>query len=288
MTSSPGCPCCSSWGSRSSSCGRCKEAGRRPLPLARAGRASSPTSRTTSTFADVAGVDEAKEELQEIVEFSKIPRSSKPGGRIPKGVLLMGAPGTGKTFWPGPSPARRGCPSSPSPAPTLSRCSSGSAPPGSGLFGKPREHPLYHIYGRDRRGGAPSRAGLGGGHDEREQTLNQLLVRWTARPKQKIIVIAATNRPDILDPALLRPGRFDRQVVVLIGRTSGAVRGSCRSTGADPRRVPTWISRVLSRGTPGFSPSGPGEHGERGALLAAHATRSSSRWRTSRTPRTRS
>ncbi len=208
------------------------------------------------TFEDVAGIDEAKEELGEIIEFLKEPKKfTRLGGRIPKGVLLMGSPGTGKTL--------------------LARAIAGEA-----------DVPFFHISGSDfvemfvgvgasrvrdlfvqGKKNAPCiifideidavgrhrGAGLGGGHDEREQTLNQLLVEMDGfESNEGVILISATNRPDVLDPALLRPGRFDRQVVVplpdIVGREK-ILKVHLKKTPVGPDVNPL----ILAKGTPGFS-----------------------------------
>lgn len=208
------------------------------------------------TFEDVAGIDEAKEELGEIIEFLKEPKKfTRLGGRIPKGVLLMGSPGTGKTL--------------------LARAIAGEA-----------DVPFFHISGSDfvemfvgvgasrvrdlfvqGKKNAPCiifideidavgrhrGAGLGGGHDEREQTLNQLLVEMDGfESNEGVILISATNRPDVLDPALLRPGRFDRQVVVplpdIVGREK-ILKVHLKKTPVGPDVSPL----IISKGTPGFS-----------------------------------
>ncbi len=208
------------------------------------------------TFKDVAGVDEAKEELQEIIDFLKEPQKfQKLGGRIPKGVLLMGAPGTGKTL--------------------LARAISGEANvpffsiSGSDFVemfvgvGASRVRDLFEqgkknapcivfideidAVGRHRG------AGLGGGHDEREQTLNQLLVEMDGfESNEGVILIAATNRPDVLDPALLRPGRFDRRVVVSLPDVKGREGILKVHTGRIPLSSDVDMF-ILARGTPGFS-----------------------------------
>jgi cell division protease FtsH len=208
------------------------------------------------TFEDVAGIDEAKEELGEIIEFLKEPKKfTRLGGRIPKGVLLMGSPGTGKTL--------------------LARAIAGEA-----------DVPFFHISGSDfvemfvgvgasrvrdlfvqGKKSAPCiifideidavgrhrGAGLGGGHDEREQTLNQLLVEMDGfESNEGVILISATNRPDVLDPALLRPGRFDRQVVVplpdIVGREK-ILKVHMKKTPVGPDVNPL----IIAKGTPGFS-----------------------------------
>ena len=209
-----------------------------------------------ATFNDVAGIDEAKEELEEIIEFLKDPQKfQKLGGKIPKGVLLMGAPGTGKTLLARAIAGEADVPFF---------CISGSdfvemfvgvgASRVRDLFEQGKKHAPCIIFideidavGRHRG------AGLGGGHDEREQTLNQLLVEMDGfESNEGVILIAATNRPDVLDPALLRPGRFDRQVVVprpdLKGR-AGILKVHTKNIPLDD----DVDIEVLSRGTPGFA-----------------------------------
>jgi cell division protease FtsH len=224
------------------------------------------------TFEDVAGIDEAKEELGEIIEFLREPKKfTRLGGRIPKGVLLMGSPGTGKTL--------------------LARAIAGEA-----------DVPFFHISGSDfvemfvgvgasrvrdlfvqGKKNAPCiifideidavgrhrGAGLGGGHDEREQTLNQLLVEMDGfESNEGVILISATNRPDVLDPALLRPGRFDRQVVVplpdILGRQQ-ILKVHMKKTSVAPDVDPV----VLAKGTPGFSGADLENLVNEAALLAA-------------------
>ncbi|MDD5593257.1 MAG: ATP-dependent zinc metalloprotease FtsH [Candidatus Margulisbacteria bacterium] len=174
--------------------------------------------KVSVTFADVAGVDEAKEELEEIVEFLKYPQKFHAlGAKIPKGLLLMGAPGTGKTLLARAIAGEAG-------VPFFSISGSdfvemfvgvGAARVRSVFEQAKKQTPSIIFMDEVDAVGRQRGAGLGGGHDEREQTLNQLLVEMDGfDPKVNIIVIAATNRPDILDPALLRPGRFDRQVVL--------------------------------------------------------------------------
>jgi len=208
------------------------------------------------TFKDVAGVEEAKEELQEIIEFLKEPQKfQKLGGRIPKGVLLMGPPGTGKTLL-----ARAIAGEASVPFFSISGSDFVEMFVGVGasrvrdLFEQGKKNAPCIIFideidavGRHRG------AGLGGGHDEREQTLNQLLVEMDGfESNEGVILIAATNRPDVLDPALLRPGRFDREVVV----TLPDIKGREGIIKVHTRRIPfakdVDIS-ILARGTPGMS-----------------------------------
>ena len=209
-----------------------------------------------ATFADVAGVDEAKEELEEIIDFLKDPqRFQKLGGKIPKGVLLMGPPGTGKTLL-----ARAIAGEANVPFFSISGSDFVEMFVGVGasrvrdLFEQGKKHAPCIIFideidavGRHRG------AGLGGGHDEREQTLNQLLVEMDGfESNDGVILIAATNRPDVLDPALLRPGRFDRQVVV----SRPDVRGRLGILTVHTHNVPVSTDvdlAVLARSTPGFS-----------------------------------
>ena len=235
-------------------------------------RARLSESKNKTTFKDVAGVDEAKEELHEIIEFLKEPQKfSKLGGKIPKGVLLVGPPGTGKTL--------------------LARAISGEA-----------NVPFYSISGSDfvemfvgvgasrvrdlfEQGknnspclifideidavGRHRGAGLGGGHDEREQTLNQLLVEMDGfENNDGVILIAATNRPDVLDPALLRPGRFDRQVVV----SRPDIKGRDGILKVHTATVPLTDEvdlKIIARGTPGFTGADLANLVNEAALLAA-------------------
>jgi cell division protease FtsH len=220
-------------------------------------RARLVTQETTKvTFADVAGVDEAKEELSEIVEFLSEPKKfTRLGGRIPKGVLLIGSPGTGKTLLARAVAGEAGVPFfSISGSDFVEMFVGVGAARVRDLFvqGKKNAPCLIFIDEIDAVGRQRG-AGLGGGHDEREQTLNQLLVEMDGfESNEGVILIAATNRPDVLDPALLRPGRFDRQVVV----PSPDMRGRQRILEVHTKRTPldqTVNLDVLARGTPGFS-----------------------------------
>ncbi len=208
------------------------------------------------TFEDVAGVDEAKEELAEVVEFLSNPKKfTRLGGRIPKGVLLVGPPGTGKTLLARAVAGEAGVPFfSISGSDFVEMFVGVGASRVRDLFtqGKKNAPCLIFIDEIDAVGRQRG-AGLGGGHDEREQTLNQLLVEMDGfESNEGVILIAATNRPDVLDPALLRPGRFDRQVIV----PTPDLKGRRRILEVHTRRTP--ISDdvdldTLARGTPGFS-----------------------------------
>ena len=208
------------------------------------------------TFADVAGVDEAKDELSEVVEFLSNPKKfTRLGGRIPKGVLLVGPPGTGKTLLARAVAGEAGVPFfSISGSDFVEMFVGVGASRVRDLFvqGKKNAPCLIFIDEIDAVGRQRG-AGLGGGHDEREQTLNQLLVEMDGfESNEGVILIAATNRPDVLDPALLRPGRFDRQVVV----PTPDLRGRRRILEVHTKRTPLAGDvdlEVLARGTPGFS-----------------------------------
>ena len=188
------------------------------LSIRKSGAKLSSSSEKKVTFKDVAGVEEAKEELQEIIEFLKEPQKfQKLGGRIPRGVLLVGAPGTGKTLL-----ARAVAGEASVPFFSISGSDFVEMFVGVGasrvrdLFEQGKKHaPCIVFIDEIDAVGRHRGAGLGGGHDEREQTLNQLLVEMDGfESNEGVILVAATNRPDVLDPALLRPGRFDRRVVV--------------------------------------------------------------------------
>jgi len=224
------------------------------------------------TFADVAGIDEAKQEVSEIVDFLKDPsKFQRLGGKIPKGVLMVGAPGTGKTLL-----ARAIAGEAKVPFFTISGSDFVEMFVGVGasrvrdMFDQAKKQAPCIIFideldavGRHRG------AGLGGGHDEREQTLNQMLVEMDGfEGSEGIIVIAATNRPDVLDPALLRPGRFDRQVVVPLPD----IRGRELILKIHMRKVPLdedVVPNLIARGTPGFSGADLANLVNEAALFAA-------------------
>lgn len=228
------------------------------------------------TFADVAGCEEAKEEVKELVEFLKDPaKFQKLGGKIPCGVLLVGSPGTGKTLL-----AKAVAGEAKVPFFTISGSDFVEMFVGVGasrvrdMFDQAKKQAPCIIFideidavGRHRG------AGLGGGHDEREQTLNQLLVEMDGfEGKEGVIVMAATNRPDVLDPALLRPGRFDRQVVVPLPD----VRGREQIIKVHMRKVPLAKdsdAMIIARGTPGFSGADLANLVNEAALFAARANK---------------
>jgi cell division protease FtsH len=228
------------------------------------------------TFSDVAGVEEAKEEVAELVEFLRDPgKFQKLGGKIPQGVLMVGSPGTGKTLL-----AKAIAGEAKVPFFTISGSDFVEMFVGVGasrvrdMFDQAKKHAPCIIFideidavGRHRG------AGLGGGHDEREQTLNQLLVEMDGfEGNEGVIVIAATNRPDVLDPALLRPGRFDRQVVVPLPD----VRGREQILKVHLRKVPMADNvkpAIVARGTPGFSGADLANLVNEAALFAARANK---------------
>jgi len=228
--------------------------------------------RKKVTFADVAGIDEAKEEVTEIIEFLKDPpKFQKLGGRIPKGVLIVGPPGTGKTLLAKAIAGEAGVPFfSISGSDFVEMFVGVGASRVRDLFeqGKKNAPCIIFIDEIDAVGRLRG-AGLGGGHDEREQTLNQLLVEMDGfETSEGVILIAATNRPDVLDPALLRPGRFDRQVVV----SRPDVRGRLEVLRVHTKRFPLGKDvnlEVIARGTPGFSGADLANLVNEAALLAA-------------------
>jgi cell division protease FtsH len=212
--------------------------------------------RKKVTFADVAGVDEAKAEVLEIVEFLKDPRKfQKLGGRIPKGVLVVGPPGTGKTLLAKAVAGEAGVPFfSISGSDFVEMFVGVGASRVRDLFEQGKKHaPCIIFIDEIDAVGRLRGAGLGGGNDEREQTLNQLLVEMDGfETTEGVILVAATNRPDVLDPALLRPGRFDRQVMVNLPD----LRGRSEILKVHTKKVPVAVSVELdkvARGTPGFS-----------------------------------
>jgi len=224
------------------------------------------------TFEDVAGIDEAKEELQEIVEFLKDPKKfTRLGGRIPKGVLLMGPPGTGKTLLARGVAGEAGVPFfSISGSDFVEMFVGVGASRVRDLFEQGKKNaPCILFIDEIDAVGRHRGAGLGGGHDERDQTLNQLLVEMDGfESNDGVILVAATNRPDVLDPALLRPGRFDRRVVVplpdLKGRQGILQVHTRRSPLADDVDL-----QVVARGTPGFSGADLENLVNEAALIAA-------------------
>ena len=228
------------------------------------------------TFDDVAGIDEAKEELEEIVEFLRNPQKfSRLGGKIPKGALLVGPPGTGKTLLARAIAGEAGVPFF-----TISGSDFVEMFVGVGasrvrdMFEQAKKNAPCIVFideidavGR-RRG-----VGYGGGNDEREQTLNQLLVEMDGfEANEGVIIVAATNRPDVLDPALLRPGRFDRQVQV----PNPDIKGREKILGVHARKVPLGPDvdlRIIARGTPGFSGADLANLVNEAALMAARIGR---------------
>src|SRR6187431_864698 len=224
------------------------------------------------TFKDVAGVDEPKEELQEIIEFLKDPQKfQKLGGKIPKGVLMMGPPGTGKTLLAKAVAGEANVPFfSISGSDFVEMFVGVGASRVRDLFEQGKKSAPCIIFideidavGRHRG------AGLGGGHDEREQTLNQLLVEMDGFDTQEgVIIIAATNRPDVLDPALLRPGRFDRQITVSLPDVKG--REEILKVHSRKVKMAEEVDlAVIARGTPGYSGAELANVINEAALLAA-------------------
>jgi cell division protease FtsH len=229
-------------------------------------------SQNKVTFADVAGVDEAKDEVEEIIAFLKDPKKfQRLGGRIPKGVLMIGPPGTGKTLLARAIAGEAGVPFfSISGSDFVEMFVGVGASRVRDLFEQGKKHAPCIIFideidavGRHRG------AGLGGGHDEREQTLNQLLVEMDGfESNEGVIIIAATNRPDVLDPAILRPGRFDRRITV----SRPDVRGREGILRVHTKRVPLSPDvelEIIARGTPGFAGADLENLVNEAALLAA-------------------
>jgi len=228
------------------------------------------------TFDDVAGIDEAKEELEEIVEFLRNPQKfSRLGGKIPKGALLVGPPGTGKTLLARAIAGEAGVPFF-----TISGSDFVEMFVGVGasrvrdMFEQAKKNAPCIVFIDEIDAVGRSRGvGYGGGNDEREQTLNQLLVEMDGfEANEGIIIVAATNRPDVLDPALLRPGRFDRQVQV----PNPDIKGREKILGVHSRKVPLGPDvdlRIISRGTPGFSGADLANLVNEAALMAARVGR---------------
>jgi cell division protease FtsH len=228
------------------------------------------------TFDDVAGIDEAKDELEEIVEFLRNPQKfSRLGGKIPKGALLVGPPGTGKTLLARAIAGEAGVPFF-----TISGSDFVEMFVGVGasrvrdMFDQAKKNAPCIVFIDEIDAVGRSRGvGYGGGNDEREQTLNQLLVEMDGfEANEGIIIIAATNRPDVLDPALLRPGRFDRQVQV----PNPDIKGREKILGVHARKVPLAANvdlRIIARGTPGFSGADLANLVNEAALMAARNNR---------------
>lgn len=228
------------------------------------------------TFDDVAGIDEAKDELEEIVEFLRTPQKfSRLGGKIPKGALLVGPPGTGKTLLARAIAGEAGVPFF-----TISGSDFVEMFVGVGasrvrdMFEQAKKNAPCIVFIDEIDAVGRSRGvGYGGGNDEREQTLNQLLVEMDGfEANEGIIIVAATNRPDVLDPALLRPGRFDRQVQV----PNPDIKGRERILGVHARKVPLGPNvdlRIIARGTPGFSGADLANLVNEAALMAARSNR---------------
>jgi len=234
--------------------------------------------RKKVTFADVAGIEEAKEEVQEIIEFLKDPpKFQKLGGRIPKGVLIVGPPGTGKTLLAKAIAGEANVPFfSISGSDFVEMFVGVGASRVRDLFDQGKKNaPCIIFIDEIDAVGRLRGAGLGGGHDEREQTLNQLLVEMDGfETTEGVILIAATNRPDVLDPALLRPGRFDRQIVV--GRPD--VRGRIEILKVHTKKIPMSSDvelETIARGTPGFSGAELANLVNEAALYAARINKKS-------------
>src|SRR5512139_3232768 len=228
------------------------------------------------TFADVAGIEEAKEEVGEIIEFLKDPQKfSKLGGKIPKGALLVGPPGTGKTLLAKAIAGEAGVPFfSISGSDFVEMFVGVGASRVRDLFEQAKKSaPCIVFIDEIDAVGRHRGAGLGGGHDEREQTLNQLLVEMDGfEGNEGVIILAATNRPDVLDPALLRPGRFDRQIVV----STPDVKGRLEILKVHTKNIPTDTDvnlEKVARGTPGFSGADLANLVNEAALIAARKSK---------------
>ena len=245
-----------------------------PLGFGRNRARLRPADEINVTFADVAGVEEAKEEVQELVEFLRDPDKFRQlGGRIPRGVLMVGSPGTGKTLLAKAIAGEARVPFfSISGSDFVEMFVGVGASRVRDMFEQARKlAPCIVFIDEIDAVGRHRGAGLGGGNDEREQTLNQLLVEMDGFDAQEgIIIIAATNRPDVLDPALLRPGRFDRQVVVSLPD----IRGRHEILKVHVRKLPLAAdvdAQLIARGTPGFSGADLANLANEAALLAARS-----------------
>ena len=232
--------------------------------------------KVKTSFADVAGVEEAKEEVQEVVDFLKDPtKFQKLGGKIPTGILMTGSPGTGKTLLAKAIAGEAGVPFfSISGSDFVEMFVGVGASRVRDMFDQAkRQAPCIVFIDEIDAVGRHRGAGMGGGHDEREQTLNQLLVEMDGfEDNQAIIIIAATNRPDVLDPALLRPGRFDRQVVVPLPD----IRGREQILKVHMKKVPIAQdvdASLIARGTPGFSGADLANLVNEAALVAARTAK---------------
>jgi cell division protease FtsH len=246
--------------------------GRQAMSFGRSKAKLQSAKKSKITFADVAGCDEAKEELQEIIEFLKDPQKfQKLGGKIPKGVILYGSPGTGKTLLAKAVAGEAGVPFFSSSGSEFVEMFVGvGASRVRDLFDQGRKSaPCLLFIDEIDAVGRQRFAGLGGGHDEREQTLNQILVEMDGfDTKEGVILIAATNRPDVLDPALLRPGRFDRHVMVPSPDLKG--REEILNVHAKGIKLGPGVDlKVIARRTPGFVGADLANLVNEAALLAA-------------------
>ncbi|PKL35062.1 MAG: cell division protein FtsH [Spirochaetae bacterium HGW-Spirochaetae-1] len=246
--------------------------GNKALSFGKSKAKLNPEMKTKVTFDDVAGVDEAKVELQEIIEFLKEPKKFiNIGAKIPTGVLLMGPPGTGKTLLAKAIAGEAGVPFfSISGSDFVEMFVGVGASRVRDLFDQGKQSaPCIIFIDEIDAVGRLRGAGLGGGHDEREQTLNQLLVEMDGfETNEGVIIVAATNRPDVLDPALMRPGRFDRQVVV----DNPDVKGREKILAVHTKKIPLSKEvdlKIIARGTPGFTGADLANLVNEAALLAA-------------------